>query len=213
MPELAGGADKLNKKTRPTHASHKFLGIRDVEFRKTGIDINISTKDENLTVTLTNKMTHHLIIQAARAKFLKIEIKRNGKIIWQNYQQNPNEDKQGYFTSFFKKNGKDIIIPATATKRIINNLEAKETKDLTYKIPPLQKDDNITVALYVQFGKTECTQIIELEDKNIIKPMLMKTVSKIIKGGEFISKFSKNNDSAPSPMLNQTPIYHYQIKN
>jgi len=213
MPELAGGADKLNKKTRPTHASHKFLGIRDVEFRKTGLDINIETKDKKLTLSLNNKMSHPLIIQAARVKFLKIQITRDSKTIWQNYQKNPNEDKQGYFTTFFKKNGKDIIIPATATKRIINNIEAKESKNLTYKIPPLQKGDNITVALYVQLGKTECTQIIELENMDIIKPMLMKKVSKIIGGKKSTPTSSANGDSVPSPMLNQTPIYHYQIKN
>ena len=41
MPEVSGGAEKMNKKARDHHASHKFLGIHDVEFRKRGVDINI----------------------------------------------------------------------------------------------------------------------------------------------------------------------------
>ena len=71
MPEVAGGVEKMNKKTREHHASHKFLGIHDVEFRKTGVDINISTEEKKILVRLTNKMEHPLIIQPARAKFFK----------------------------------------------------------------------------------------------------------------------------------------------
>ena len=200
MPEIAGGNEDFNKKVRKTHASHKFLGIHDKEFRKTGVDINISSKNQKLSILLTNKMTHPLIIQAARVKYLDIEIKRGDKIIWKNYQKNPSEDKQGYFTSKFFRNGKSIIIPATATKRVINNLEAKEKKELIYKIPNLKKGDNVTVSLFVQLAKTQCTKVIKLENKSLIKPLLIKKVSKIIGGNKTIS-------------IDKYPIYHYQIKN
>ena len=182
MPELAGGNEDFNKKVRKTHASHKFLGIHDKEFRKTGVDINISTKDKKLAVLLTNKMTHPLIIQAARVKYLEIKIDRKGKTIWRNYQKNPNEDKQAYFTSRFFKNGKKIIIPATATKREINNLEAKEKKELIYQTPTLKNGDKITVSLYVQLAKTDCTKVLNLKDMSVVKPLLMKSVVKTIGG-------------------------------
>jgi hypothetical protein len=106
MPEVAGGAEKMDKRARGRHASHKFLGIHDKEFRKTGMDINITTADKKLTITLKNKMTHPLIVQPARAKFLKIEIIRAGKVIWKNYEKEPNEDKQGYFAYSFTQEDK-----------------------------------------------------------------------------------------------------------
>ena len=87
MPEVSGGVEKMNKKARDHHASHKFLGIHDVEFRKTGLDINISIKDMKLEIALRNKMEHPLIIQPARAKFLKIEIVREDKVLWTNYNK------------------------------------------------------------------------------------------------------------------------------
>jgi len=176
MPEVSGGAEKMDKRTRGHHASHKFLGIHDVEFRKTGVDINISTTDKKLTVTLTNKMEHPLIIQPARAKFLKIEIIRADKIVWQNYTKEPSEDKQGYFAYSFERNGEKVIIPAHATKRSVHNLEPKETRVLEYMIPALQKLDKVTVGLYVQLAKSDCTKVIDLSESNLTQPQQMKEI-------------------------------------
>jgi len=177
MPEIEGGAEKMDKRTRGQHASHKFLGIHDVEFRKTGVDINISVKAKELHVTLVNKMEHPLIIQPARAKFLKIEVQRANKAIWQNYTNDPSEDKQGYFAYSFKKEGKKVIIPAHATEGSVYNLNAKETKVLDYKVPSLEKGDIIIVSLYVQLAKSDCIKAIDLENKDLIKPQLIKKVS------------------------------------
>jgi len=177
MLEISGGAEKIDKRTRGHHASHKFLGIHDAEFRKKGVDINISIRDKKLMVTLTNKMEHPLIIQPARAKYLKIEVLRKNKVIWQNYMYKPSEDTQGYFAYSFKQNGKKVIIPAHATKGSVYNLEAKETKTLHYKIPLLKKEDNIIVALYVQLAKTDCAKVVDLNGTNLIKPMLIKKVT------------------------------------
>ncbi|TET88451.1 MAG: hypothetical protein E3J96_03330 [Sulfurovum sp.] len=176
MPEIAGGAEKMDKRARGRHASHKFLGIHDKEFRKTGMDIDITTADKKLTVTLKNKMTHPLIIQAARAKFLKIEISRAEKVIWQNYEKEPSEDKQGYFAYSFKQNGKEIAIPAHATESTVNNVAAKTSKLLKYTTPTLQKGDSVRVALYVQLAKSDCAEVIELDDSNLTQPQLMKEV-------------------------------------
>ena len=174
MPEVNGGAEKMDKRARGQHASHKFLGIHDVEFRKTGVDINITTGKEKLTVMLMNKMEHPLIIQPARAKFLKIEISRAGKVIWQNYIKEPSEDKQGYFAYRFKQEGKKVIIPAHATEGSVYNLDAKASKVLNYTIPELIKSDKISVGLYVQLAKSNCAKVIALDDSNLTQPQLMK---------------------------------------
>jgi hypothetical protein len=176
MPEVSGGAEKMDKRSRGHHASHKFLGIHDVEFRKTGVDINISTIDKKLSIKLTNKMGHPLIIQPARAKFLKITISRAGKIIWKNYTKKPSEDKQGYFAYSFKEDSQKVIIPAHATKGSVYNLEAKETKVLEYTLPLLQKSDKITVGLYLQLAKSDCAKVIDLNDSNLTQPQRMKEV-------------------------------------
>ena len=181
MPELEGGAEKMDKRARGHHASHKFSGIHDKAFRKTGVDINVSVSGEKLTVTLHNKMAHPLIIQPARAKFIKAEIKREGKTIWQNFRKNPEEDKQGYFAYSFKKDGRKIIIPATATSGTVHNLDAKSTVTLHYKIPAPQKGDEIVVGLWVQLAKSDCASAIELEDKSLMKPELIKEIAQRVK--------------------------------
>ncbi len=176
MPEVSGGAEKMDKRSRGRHASHKFLGIHDKEFRKTGMDINITTADKTLTVTLKNKMTHPLIVQPARAKFLKIEISRAGKAIWKNYEKEPSEDKQGYFAYSFKQDDKEVIIPAHSTGSTVNNVAAKSSKVLDYAVPALQKGDKVSVALYVQLAKSDCAKVISLEDSNLTESSLMKEV-------------------------------------
>ena len=176
MPEVSGGAEKIDKRTRGQHASHKFLGIHDVEFRKKGVDINISTQSKKLIVTLKNKMEHPLIIQPARAKYLKINITRKGKTIWKNYKDNPNEDKQAYFAYSFKQEGKKVIIPAHATQGSVYNLEAKETKVLEYDIPMLESKDKVTVSFYVKLAKSDCAKVVDLKESNLTQPQLIKEI-------------------------------------
>ena len=176
MPEVEGGAEKMDKHSRGHHASHKFLGIHDKEFRKKGVDINATIEGKVLKVILTNKMAHPLIIQPARAKFLRIEVKQKDKTVWSNYKKSPSEDKKAYFAYSFKRDGKKIIVPATATQGSVNNLNAKESKTLTYTIPTLIKGDKVVISLYVQLAKSDCTKAIELEDKSLLKPMLIKSM-------------------------------------
>ncbi len=180
MPKVDGGVEKMDKRTRGEHVSHKFPGIHDKIFRATGVDINITTQEKKLLITLKNKMAHPIIIQPARVKFLKIKILRKDKIIWQNYQKEPSEDKQAYFAYHFTKNGKKITIPATATKGYVNNLNAKTTKVLSYNIPKLQKGDIIIVQFYVRLAKHDCASAIELDDKSIMNSLLIKEIKKSI---------------------------------
>jgi hypothetical protein len=178
MPEVNGGVEKLDKRARGHHASHKFLGIRDAEFRKKGVDINITLSKNNLTVIIKNKMAHPLIIQPARAKYLDIKIKRDDKIIWHNYKKSPQEDKKGYFAYNFKRGNKKIIIPSKATTSSANNIEAKSTKIVKYKIPSLKKGDKIELKFWVRLAKDDCAKVIDLKDKTFLKPMLIKKIIK-----------------------------------
>jgi len=178
MPSIRGGNEKMNKKARTHHVSHKFLGIRDKEFRATGVDINITLNKNSINVKLTNKMAHPLIIQPARAKYLEIKIKRDNKTIWRNYKNKPSEDKQGYFAFSFKKDGKKVIIPTYATSKTVNNLDAKTSKTLIYKTVSLEKGDIVELYFWVRLAKDDCTKVINLKDKSFLKPMLIKKVTK-----------------------------------
>ncbi len=181
MPEVEGGVEKMDKRTRGHHASHRFLGIHDKLFRQTGVDINLSVSGESLDITLYNKMAHPLIIQPARAKFIKVQIRREGKTIWQNYRKRPEDDKQGYFGYSFQKNGKKIIVPATATSGSVHNLDTKSRLTLHYDIPQVQKGDEIVVGLWVQFAKSDCASAVKLEDKSLTKPELIKAIHYTVK--------------------------------
>jgi nitrate reductase cytochrome c-type subunit len=177
MPQAEGGVEKMDKRARGVHVSHKFLGIRDKEFRKKGLDINVSVDNDMILLSLHNKTTHPLIIQPARAKYLHISLIRNSKIVWQNYKNKPSEDKQGYFAYSFKADNHPIIIPATATSGGSNNINADETKVLKYKVDSIKKGDTIKVDYYVQLAKDDCVSVITLKDKSIIKPQLIKTIT------------------------------------
>ncbi len=176
MPELSGGAEKMDKRARGKHVSHKFLGIYDEKFRSTGLDINISTTPERILVTLTNKMGHPLIIQPARVKYLELKVLRDGKEVWKNYKVHPEEDKAVYFEYRYRgKEGKKIIIPATATAVEINNLKEKESKTFNYKVA-LQKGDVIKATMYVRFAKEDCQSVVTLEDEIFKKQFVLKEV-------------------------------------
>jgi len=177
MSELDGGSDKINKKARTHHASHKFLGIRDAAFRKKGIDLNVTLDENGLQITMHNKMAHPLIIQSARAKYLKIEIVREGNVIWKNYQKDPEEDKEGYFAASFTQEGHPVIIPYHATEGVVNNIGAEETKTIHYSVPPLKKGDRVTVGFYVQLAKSACAKAIDLKEKEWLEPLLIQRIT------------------------------------
>ena len=174
MPDVAGGAEKMDKRARGHHISHKFLGIHDKAFRKTGVELNCSLSPAHLSVTLENKMSHPLIIQPARVKFLKIVIERKGQPLWQNYQAQPSEDTQGYFAYHFKQGERQVIIPAEATSHRVNNLDANSRKTLEYTIPALQKGDRVRVGLYVRLAKRDCAKVVELEKSQLSDDLLIK---------------------------------------
>ena len=175
MPELDGGVDKLDKKTRGHHASHKFLGIRDSAFRATGLDINISTKSDTISVKLTNKMSHPLIIQPARVKYLVVKVIRGDKMIWRSYKKSPKENSSVYFEYRFKdKNGKKIIIPAKAFSGESTNLEAHSSMTATYSGIELKKGDVVVATMYARLAKLDCQAVVKLDSKEFTEKFVLK---------------------------------------
>ena len=181
MPEISGGAEKMDKRARGRHASHKFLGIYDEEFRATGVDINISTTQNSIEVKLTNKMGHPLIVQPARVKYLEVKVLREGKEIWKNYKKEPNEDKEAFFEYRFKDNdGKKIIIPKKSYSSESNNLEMEESKILSYQGFKLEKSDRVVATLFVRFAKKDCQSVVSLKEEIFKKTYVIKKVIEVV---------------------------------
>ncbi len=182
MPEVEGGVEKLDKRARGQHASHKFLGLGDEKFRATGVDINITTTKNTIMITLHNKMSHPLIVQPARVKYLEVVVMRAEKEIWKSYKDSPKEDEEAFFEYTFKdKDGKQIIIPALAHGHLrVNNLEAKSSKTLEYKSIKLEKGDIVSASMFVRMAKKDCQKVVELKEERFLKPLLLKSVEHVI---------------------------------
>jgi len=176
MQYTPGGAEKTNKKGRDEHRSHDFPGIHNTEMIKDAVDIRVDTKDNIIEITLENKMPHPLIIQASRLKYLEITVTRGSKEIWKNFVDSPMEDKKGAFvTEFLDENDKFVSIPAFAYKRgFVNNLKAKETKIIKYEVPSIKSGDTIKASMYVILAKPSCSDELDLKDKRLTTPILMK---------------------------------------
>jgi len=182
MPKVDGGVEKMDKKFRGKHASHKFLGIHDKKFRAKGVDINISNTDNTIIVNLTNKMAHPLIIQPSRVKYLEVKVLRDGKEIWKNYKKEPKEDKEAFFEyRFYDKNKKRVIIPVNAFSKEETNLEAYKSKKFIYKNIKLKKGDIIVATMFVRFAKKDCQRVINLKDNKLKKSYIIKKVSLVVK--------------------------------
>ena len=177
MPPIHGGSEKMNKRARHQHARHDFLGIRDPQFRATGYDINVSRSADGLEVKLVNKMGHPAIIQPARAKYLSVEVFREGKRIWRNYRKDPEEDKPAYFVYHFFRNGKPVALPTHATSSRVNNLAAKAHVTFHYTVPHLRSGDRVQVSFYARLAKKECSGVVTLKQPDWTKPMLIKRIA------------------------------------
>ena len=178
MPMVSGGPEKMNKRSRLEHHSHRFPGIHSASMRQKSVDISIVPEGDTLSVRLKNKMGHPLIIQPGRMKYLHITLLRDGKKIWENFADNPREDTQACFvTDFVDDDGKPVAIPYFAKKRgFVNNLEAYKEKTLRYKVPSLHKNDRIVVEMFVIPAKPSCARAIGLDEKSFTRPILMKRV-------------------------------------
>lgn len=178
MPYISGGVEKINKRGRTEHRSHDFPGIHNIEMIKDAVNISLTTNNNTIEITLENKMPHPLIIQASRLKYLQVTIQRDGIIIWKNFKDSPMEDKKGAFvTEFLDDNDKFVSIPAFAFKRgFVNNLKAKETRVIKYNPTSIEQGDIITASMYVVLAKPSCSDELDLKDKRLTTPTLMKEI-------------------------------------
>ena len=178
MPYIQGGNENMNKRARLKHRSHFFYGVHNDEMRRKSISLKLNIKKRyHIIVTLKNKMAHPLIIQSAREMFLRVIVKRDGKIIWSN-----KKDQNAYFKYDYLKGNKKIIIPYDATSyKWYNNLGAKKSKRYDYFIKNIKKGDKITASFYMIVAKKECIDFIGLSESGLDKPLLTKKVTKPIK--------------------------------
>ncbi len=178
MPYIPGGNENMNKRARTKHRSHFFYGVHNDEMRKKSVDLELNlSKKKHLIITLKNKMTHPLIIQSAREMYLRVLVKRDGKIIWSN-----KKDKNSYFKYDYLKGKKEVVIPYEATSyKWFNNLGAKKSKVYDYFIEDLKKGDTITASFYIIIAKKECLDDIGLSSSGLDKPLLAKKIIKIVK--------------------------------
>ncbi len=183
MPYETGGVEKMDKRARGKHRSHTFAGIHDASMRAKGIDIALDAKDDVVLLTLRIKMPHALIIQAASMNYLRLEVVRNGRVVWSNFTESPEEDAQGTFvTEFVGQDGNPVAIPAFAYGYgFVNNLKAKERRTLRYRVPSLEKDDRIVASMYVLLAKPSCRTVLNLEDRSLQRPLLIKKAEITVK--------------------------------
>ncbi len=157
MPKVEGGVEKINRRSRVEHISHRFLGIYDVDFRKKGVDIDISAVEGGLDVKLRNRMGHPLIIQPARVKYLNLKVVRGDRTIY---------ERNSTFELIFRdKSGSRVTIPANAYSVESRNLDENETKIIRYRDIDIRGGDSVIATLYVRFAKSDCLKVIDLEDR------------------------------------------------
>jgi len=144
MPKAKGANEKFNKKGRDEYATHDFLGIRSDEMVKKTVKLELTYKDETIELTIINKMGHSIITHPMRLKFAKTVVLRKGEIIWSNFKETPQEDKEATFMIVFKDNEGKPAMPHTAVEYLVNqNLKAMSAKTVKYSVPQLQKGDEI----------------------------------------------------------------------
>ncbi|WP_201353664.1 multiheme c-type cytochrome [Hydrogenimonas urashimensis] len=180
MPYVRGGVEKMNKRARTKHRSHRFPGIHSRQMREKSVEMNVtaSAGGDEIVIKITNQMAHPLIIQAARMKYLDISIMRNGKTIWRNFKKSPYEDSKGCFViEFTGKDGEPVVIPSKAYGYgFKNNLRAKESRSLHYKVSSLKRDDKIIVSMWAYLTKPSCWDTLQLKEKSLMEPYLMKKI-------------------------------------
>ncbi len=182
MPKVAGGAEKMDKRSRNKHVSHKFLGIHNKKFRAKGVDINISLTTDSISVRLSNKMGHPLIIQPSRVKYLEVKVIRGGKEIWKNYKNDPKDDKKVFFEyRFYDKRGERTTIPSNSYSSKMTNLDANRDKVVTYRGISLRKGDIVKATMFVKFAKRDCLSVVDLKDEQFKKRFILKESIKIFK--------------------------------
>ncbi len=141
MPKTAGSPVNVNKKGRSEYATHGFLGIRDEGMVKKAVELKLAQLKDGFRLEIKNKMGHPVILQPMRLKYVEIEVIRNGKIVWKNFDKSPLEDKESTFTITFKNSDNVEVLPPQAKDFLFkNNLSRNKTKVIEYKVQLEPKD-------------------------------------------------------------------------
>jgi hypothetical protein len=174
MPKYPGGITKINKKGREQYTSHEFLGIKDEQMVKKAVKLMLKKIDNtHIQLIIQNKMGHNIIMQPMRLKYVKTSITRDGKIIWQNFKDDPLEDKEATFTRLFEDNNKKQVLPPFAKNiKFDNNIKANSFKTIVYKVPQLKKGD-IIKAQWISFVvRPSLAKKLKLTNKEFTKKYL-----------------------------------------
>ncbi|MCK9491898.1 MAG: hypothetical protein M0Q24_07390 [Sulfurimonas sp.] len=173
MTRTAGTVEKENKGMRKDYASHNFLGVHSQKMIKKAVKLELSYKNEVLELTINNKMGHSIITHPMRLKFVKTTITRDKQIIWSNFKESPIEDTEASFIIVFKDNEGNTSMPSDAVDYKLNrNLKASQTKVVKYKVPKLQKGDEIKSAWISYIVNPQIAKKLDIKSIDIIKPYM-----------------------------------------
>ncbi len=182
MPKATGGNENFNKKGRSEYTTHNFLGIRSDEMVKKSVKLGLSYKNENIELSIENKMGHAIITHPMRLKFVKTVVLRDGKTIWSNFSQSPKEDKEATFIIVFKDSEEKQAMPHNAVGYELNqNLKAMSSKIVLYSVPSLQKGDIIKSTWVSYVVNPNIAKKLELTSDEITKQYIGDEVSIVIK--------------------------------
>ena len=178
MTRTAGTVDKQNKGMRKDYASHNFLGVHSEEMVKKAVKLELSYKDSVLELTINNRMGHSIITHPMRLKFVKTTITRDKQVIWSNFNESPIEDTEASFIILFKDADGKTSMPSDAVEYKLNrNLKASQTKIIKYKVPKLQKGDEIKSVWISYIVNPKIAKKLDIKSANIVKPYMGDEVS------------------------------------
>ena len=170
MPKTPGTIEKKDKGIRDEYASHEFLGIHSLKMVKKAVKLELVYADEILELSINNKMGHSIITHPMRLKFAKTTITRDNKIIWSNFKNSPVEDKEATFIIVFKDENNKPSLPNKAIGYKLNrNLKALTTKVIKYKVPKLQKGDEVKTQWISYIINPKIAKKLNITNKDIIK--------------------------------------------
>lgn len=165
MPKTSGSPVNVNKKGRSEYATHGFLGIRDSDFVKKAVDLELKQTQQGFALSIKNKMGHPIILQPMRLKYVQITAYRDDKIIWSNFKNSPTEDKDACFTITFKNSdGIEVLPPQAKDFLFKNNLGANQSKTINYEFP-LKKGDIIIATWKSMISRNELIKELGLGDE------------------------------------------------
>ncbi|WP_321779414.1 hypothetical protein [Sulfurimonas sp.] len=119
---------------------------------------------------INNKMGHSIITHPMRLKFAKTVIKRGSKIIWGNFKKSPLEDKQATFIIVLQDiKGKPSLPNKAVAYKLNRNLKAMSSKTINYKVPKLQKGDEVITKWISYIVNPKVAKKLQITTKDITK--------------------------------------------